>query len=75
MTPMVMMPKMIWSVAISAWLSVIMWPMPLLAPISSATITYVQARPSTSRNVSAICGAAAGISTRLTMPQSLAPSV
>ena len=38
-TPIVMMPKMIWSVASSAWLSVIMWPMPLLAPISSATIT------------------------------------
>ena len=38
-TPMVMMPKMIWSVASSAWLSVIMWPMPLDAPISSATIT------------------------------------
>ena len=38
-TPMTMMPKMIWSVASSAWLSVIMWPMPLDAPISSATIT------------------------------------
>ena len=38
-TPIVMMPKMIWSVASRAWLSVIMWPMPLLAPISSATIT------------------------------------
>ena len=38
-TPMVMMPKMIWSVASSAWLSVIMWPMPCEAPISSATIT------------------------------------
>ena len=38
-TPMTMMPKMIWSVASSAWLSVIMWPMPLEAPISSATIT------------------------------------
>ena len=37
--PMTMMPKMIWSVASSAWLSVIMWPMPLDAPISSATIT------------------------------------
>jgi hypothetical protein len=39
MRPMTMMPKMIWSVASSAWLSVIMWPMPLLAPISSATMT------------------------------------
>ena len=39
MTPMTMIPKMIWSVASSAWLSVIMWPMPLDAPISSATIT------------------------------------
>jgi hypothetical protein len=38
-TPITMMPKMIWSVASSAWLSVIMWPMPLEAPISSATIT------------------------------------
>ena len=37
--PMTMIPKMIWSVASSAWLSVIMWPMPLEAPISSATIT------------------------------------
>src|SRR4029079_8070968 len=39
MRPMTMMPKMIWSVASSAWLSVIMWPMPLDAPISSATMT------------------------------------
>ena len=39
MRPMTMIPKMIWSVASSAWLSVIMWPMPLEAPISSATIT------------------------------------
>ena len=38
-SPITMMPKMIWSVASSAWLSVIMWPMPLDAPISSATIT------------------------------------
>ena len=37
--PMTMIPKMIWSVASSAWLSVIMCPMPLEAPISSATIT------------------------------------
>ena len=37
--PMTMMPKMIWSVASSAWLSVIMWPMPVEAPISSATMT------------------------------------
>src|SRR5206468_10693337 len=37
--PITMMPKMIWSVASSAWLSVIMWPMPLEAPMSSATIT------------------------------------
>jgi hypothetical protein len=38
-TPMTMMPKMIWPVLSSAWLSVIMCPMPLEAPISSATIT------------------------------------
>src|SRR6218665_1205368 len=37
--PMVMMPKMIWPVLSSAWLSVIMWPMPDEEPISSATIT------------------------------------
>ena len=30
--PITMMPKMIWSVASSAWLSVIMWPMPLGRP-------------------------------------------
>ncbi len=39
MRPMTMMPKMIWSVASSDWLSVIMWPMPLDAPMSSATMT------------------------------------
>ena len=39
MMPMTMMPKMIWPVASSAWLSVIMWPMPEDEPISSATIT------------------------------------
>ena len=38
-TPMTMMPKMIWPVASSAWLSMIMWPMPEDEPISSATIT------------------------------------
>ena len=37
--PMTMMPKMIWPVARSAWLSTIMWPMPELEPISSATMT------------------------------------
>ena len=75
MTPMTMMPKMIWSVAISAWLSVIMWPMPLEAPMSSATITYVQAQPSTMRSVSAISGAAPGISTRRISPRSPTPRV
>ena len=39
MMPITMMPKMIWPVLSSAWLSVIMWPMPLDAPMSSATIT------------------------------------
>ena len=39
MIPIRMMPKMICPVLSSAWLSVIMWPMPLDAPISSATIT------------------------------------
>ena len=39
MRPMMMMPKMIWPVLSSDWLSVIMWPMPLDEPISSATIT------------------------------------
>ena len=39
MMPMTMMPKMIWPVLSSAWLSVIMWPMPEEEPISSATIT------------------------------------
>ena len=38
-TPMTMMPKMICPVAISAWLSMIMWPMPEDEPISSATMT------------------------------------
>ena len=38
-TPITMMPKMICPVLSSAWLSVIMWPMPDDAPISSATIT------------------------------------
>ena len=38
-TPITMMPKMIWPVASSAWLSMIMWPMPDDEPISSATIT------------------------------------
>ena len=38
-TPITMMPKMIWPVASSAWLSMIMWPMPEEEPISSATIT------------------------------------
>ena len=37
--PMTMMPKMIWPVLSSAWLSVIMWPMPDDEPISSATMT------------------------------------
>ena len=59
-----MMPKMIWSVANSARLPVIMWPMPLLAPISSATMTEVRAQPSTMRRVWAISGAAPGSSTR-----------
>ncbi len=39
MTPMVMMPKIILPVASSAWLSMIMWPIPDSEPISSATIT------------------------------------
>ena len=34
-----MIPKMICPVLSSAWLSVIMWPMPDDEPISSATIT------------------------------------
>src|SRR6185369_1475123 len=55
--PMTMMPKMIWPVLSSAWLSVIMWPMPDDEPISSATMTYVQAQPSTRRRISAISGA------------------
>ena len=38
-TPMTMIPKMICPVFSSAWLSVIMWPMPDDDPISSATIT------------------------------------
>ena len=38
-TPITMMPKMICPVASSAWLSMIMWPMPDDEPISSATIT------------------------------------
>ena len=38
-SPMTMMPKMIWPVLSSAWLSVIMWPMPDDEPISSATMT------------------------------------
>src|SRR4029079_11198410 len=37
--PMTMMPKMICPVLSSAWLSVIMWPMPEDEPISSATMT------------------------------------
>src|SRR5216683_3970653 len=37
--PMTMMPKMIWPVLSSAWLSVIMWPIPDDEPMSSATIT------------------------------------
>src|SRR5262249_6482275 len=37
--PMTMMPKMIWPVLSSAWLSVIMCPMPDDEPISSATMT------------------------------------
>ena len=37
--PITMMPKMIWPVLSSAWLSVIMWPMPEEEPISSATMT------------------------------------
>ena len=39
MSPIMMMPKMIWPVLSSAWLSVIMCPIPDDAPISSATIT------------------------------------
>src|SRR5690606_9255654 len=39
MRPMTMMPKMIWPVASSAWLSMIMCPMPEEEPMSSATIT------------------------------------
>jgi hypothetical protein len=39
MTPMTMMPKIIWPVASSAWLSMIMWPMPEDEPMSSATMT------------------------------------
>ena len=38
-TPITMIPKMICPVFSSAWLSVIMWPMPDDEPISSATIT------------------------------------
>ena len=38
-SPITMMPKMIWPVLSSAWLSMIMWPMPEEEPISSATIT------------------------------------
>ena len=37
--PITMMPKMICPVASSAWLSMIMWPMPEDEPINSATIT------------------------------------
>src|SRR6185503_17434698 len=73
--PMMMMPKMICPVLSSAWLSVIMWPMPDDEPISSATMTYVHAQPSTSRRISAISGAEEGSSTRRMMPLSLAPSV
>ena len=39
MRPMTMMPKIIWPVASSAWLSMIMWPMPDEEPMSSATMT------------------------------------
>src|SRR5262249_4697045 len=39
MMPITMMPKIIWPVARSAWLSMIMWPMPEEEPISSATMT------------------------------------
>ena len=39
MTPITTMPKMICPVFSSAWLSMIMWPMPEDAPISSATMT------------------------------------
>src|SRR5882757_2422987 len=38
-SPMTMMPKMIWPVLSNAWLSVIMWPMPDDDPMSSATMT------------------------------------
>ncbi len=38
-SPMTMMPKMIWPVLSNAWLSVIMCPMPDDEPISSATMT------------------------------------
>ena len=43
--------------------------------MSSATITYVHAHPSTSRSVSAIAGAEFGSSTRRTIPRASAPSV
>src|SRR3954471_1756922 len=39
MTPMQTMPKIIWPVSRRRWLSMIMWPMPLSAPTSSATMT------------------------------------
>ena len=43
--------------------------------MSSATITYVHAHPSTNRSVSAIAGAELGRSTRRTTPRASAPSV
>src|SRR5437764_512796 len=69
------MPKMICPVSSSAWLSVIMCPIPLDAPISSATMTYVHAQPSTSRSDSAMSGALDGSSTRRTTPAAPAPRV
>ena len=72
---MTTMPKRIWRVSSRAWLSVIMCPIPLEAPISSATMTYVHAQPSTRRSDSAMSGALEGRSTRRTMPPALAPRV
>src|SRR4029453_7114829 len=48
-SPMTMMPKMIWPVLSRAWLSVIMWPMPDDDPMSSATMTQVHPHPRKTR--------------------------
>ena len=43
MMPITTMPKMIWSVAASAWLSMIVLPMPRSAAMYSATLHYLKA--------------------------------